>query len=389
MRFYPNVPDVDTAGTLVAWRRFTRNGAIDPCVRPHVRDAWLRSSAHECSPFMARADVLSPVGTIDLLKREARLIEIVSPFLSSLSRAAGAERHAAMLADGSGRVLKIAADELTAADETFPRAGSLLSEAAAGANGIGTALAGGRYVELVGPEHFIEGFHRFTCQGVPLQLSAGVAAGVLSTSVRRLDAARRIRDILFCASEAAECELLSAQLLEAASGGTDPSGILELLRQDVVQRIAITRLHLELAARRIASCADASEVLQTAEQLTQTFRRQAAVWRNLADDGVGSPEPIDVAELVHDFAGLMETESRVASVALVEDRLERVFAVDDVGALSRRLLSALLTAFQGATPGSALRLRTGSADGLTTIAVLGEAANGSPIELRIDAPALH
>jgi hypothetical protein len=40
---------------------------------------------------MPRADVLSPAAeTIELLQREARLIEITAPFLGALSRAAGA-----------------------------------------------------------------------------------------------------------------------------------------------------------------------------------------------------------------------------------------------------------------------------------------------------------
>ena len=211
-------------------------------VRPPIAQAWQRSRTAGCDPYQLRADVLSPTETLALLRAESGLVEIATPFLAALSLAAGAERHAAMLGDVSARVLKIVGDPETMADENFPRAGSLLSEATAGANGIGTALAEGSYVELVGPEHFIEGFHVFTCQGVPLLGLRRESVGVLSMSVRREETAVKVRDILFCASEAAECELLSERLTETLATAESQAHILESLRQDIVQRIAMARL---------------------------------------------------------------------------------------------------------------------------------------------------
>lgn len=356
MRFHLATPPPRADAVLTAWKEFIRDGEIDPAVRPHVRRAWQRSQAHGCSPLLPRAEVLSPEETISLLRREARLVEITSPFLGALSRAAGTERHAAMLGDADGRVLKIVADSLTANDEQFPRAGSLLSEAAAGANGIGTALADGHYVELIGPEHYIEGFHVFTCQGVPLHTAPGEAVGVLSMSVRRIEAADRIRDILFCASEAAECELLSAHFSDRLMQHEGTDAILEALRQDIVQRIASTRFQLEMAARRIASGRSASDLLRDAERLIGRFRRQAGIWRNLVDDSIGSPEPVAVHDLVSEFMDLMQTEARINGVTLGGDRIQQGFAIDDARALTRRLLTVVLDSLQRAARGSALTL---------------------------------
>ena len=309
-----------------------------------------------CDPRLVRADLLSTVETVELLQRESRLIEVATPFLNALSRAAGDDRHAAMLSDGQGRVLKIAGDPLTIEDENFPRAGSLLSEATAGANGIGTTLAEGRYVELVGPEHFIEGFHVFTCQGVPLFETANAPSGALSMSLRRVEAANKVRDILFCASEAAACELLSRRLSEAivTTGGLQT--FLEPLRQDLVQGIAIARLQLELAAHDIASGNDAALSLGDAYQLSQTFRRHAAVWRDLSDQATGSAEPIVLTDLADEFTSLMATEARVTNVTMHHGRMEKVLVLDDRRALSQRLLGAFLTAMQSAQVASEIRI---------------------------------
>jgi transcriptional regulator of acetoin/glycerol metabolism len=351
--------------------------------------AWQRSAAAGCDARQARADVLTADETIQLLRREHRLVAVATPFLGALSRAAGAERHAAMLGDGQGRVLKIMGDPETVADEDFPRAGSLLSETVAGANGIGTALAEGAYVELVGAEHYIEGFHVFTCQGVPLQGLRGEPVGVLSMSVRRQETASRVRDILFCASEAAECELLSERLSETLSLLAPLEQVLECLRQDVIQGIAMARLKFELAAREIAAGADASATLRAAQRLIDKFRREATVWRNLVGQGTSAVEPIALADLVEDFVALLGTEARVAQIDLVWKQAERLVVLDDVQALSQRLLQLFLDAMRAAAPGGVIEIRIGAREGQAAVSLTRVAVEGHRTERTAMAPLLR
>lgn len=370
MRF-PTITDgLAGADVREAWAGFLRTGDVDERhVRPVIQRAWQRSVAAGCDPYQARADVLTADDTIELLRREHRLVAIATPFLGALSRAAGSERHAAMLGDGQGRVLKIIGDPDTVADANFPRAGSLLSESVAGANGIGTALAEGSYVELVGAEHYIEGFHVFTCQGVPLQGVRGEPVGVLSMSVRRQETASKVRDILFCASEAAECELLSERLSETLGLLAPLERILECLRQDVIQGIAMARLRFELAAREIAAGTDASATLRAAQRLIDKFRREAAVWRNLVGHGTSAVEPIALVELVEDFTALLATEARVAQIELVWKRADKLIALDDVQALSQRLLKLFLDAMQRVAPGNAIGIAVFAAEGFATVSL--------------------
>jgi signal transduction histidine kinase len=166
-------------------------------------------------------------------------------------------------------------------------------------------------------------------------------------SVRRIEAAARVRDILSCASEAAECELLSAQLAESLRSPQAARGVLESLRQDMEQRIAATRLHLEMAARRIA-----------------------------------------VADLVVDFLGLLETEARVSGVELVPDRMEPVLAIDDVRALSRRLLNSSLNAIQRSARHGTIHVDTGTAGQQVVIRLRGVGARDKPFECTVQAPLL-
>lgn len=203
----------DRARTLAAWRAFVATGQIPRGeLREHIDRAWRRAHAAGCRPDMPRAERLDPLETAQLLEREADLIAAARPYMSALSRAAGDARHAAMLADRDVVLLDVIGDEATVHDPDFPCPGSRMSEPFAGSNGLGTPIAEGRYVELEGPEHFIEGFHAFTCQGTPLRGADGELAGVLSTSVRSTSASERLREIMLCAAHGIEAELLRRRL---------------------------------------------------------------------------------------------------------------------------------------------------------------------------------
>ncbi len=362
VRFHSLTALPDIAAVKQAWHGFVDRGVLDArAVRPTIRRAWERSAAARCNPLQPRADYLAPAETIALLKREEQLAQIATPFLAALSTASKGERHAAMLTDGNGRLLKSVGDEQTLEDPDFPRAGTLLSEASAGANGHGTALAEGRYVELVGPEHFIQGFHVFTCQGVPLLGPAGTPVGVLGISVRRLEVARRGRDILFCAAEAAECELLAGWLSDQLVRLQQLPDIFGRLRQDIVQGLATSRLQLECAARDVAAGTDGSNSLDAVQRLAKKFRRQAAIWRDLVADAPAFAEPISLADLVEHLLQLLQTEARVAGVEVIWSRAEKVAVLDDARGLSQRLLAQFLEALQEAGQMSTMRVLVGAA----------------------------
>lgn len=389
MLFQPETARLQPDKTRRAWERYVSSGALDTAdVRPLVAAAWQRSAAAGCDARQAKASVLSARETIELLKGEARLIDSASAFLSALSRAAGGERHAAMLGDGHGRVLKIVGDPATMADEAFPRAGSLLSEELAGANGIGTALAQGCYVELVGPEHYIEGFHVFTCQGVPLLSPSGRAAGVLSMSVRRQETAAKVRDILVCATQATECELLAEELSDGLSMPGPFEKVVESLRLDVVHRINLARLRLEQAAHRLAMGMSAEETLRTAQQLVRKFRQAAGVWRNLAGDGANARQPICFADMLDDFVTLLEPLICSSKLSVRWDRVDQTVVLDDAQALSQKVLSVFLDAMQMVLPESELRVSITSSENETLLIISVWGVDGNFRNFRTAAPNL-
>jgi sigma-54 dependent transcriptional regulator, acetoin dehydrogenase operon transcriptional activator AcoR len=147
-----------------AHEQYVSIGKLSPALlREPVFRAWERSHLQGASALRAKAIQLEPLETERLLESKKEIILAAQPYLRALSKAAGSVPHAAMLGDAQAIVLDVKGDEQTVhGPVSVPGPGSLLDEGACGANGIGTPLAEGAYAELVGPEHFIGGFHPFT-----------------------------------------------------------------------------------------------------------------------------------------------------------------------------------------------------------------------------------
>lgn len=165
--------------------RFLETGGVEPGVRPVVRDAWLRSREFEVDPGRLRPQSYDAARADRAGARSRALIEAAEPYLDLVHRTLEDEPHLAALADRDGVILRLVMDEETA--ETAEAAnlfrGACWHEREIGCNGVGTALATGAPVVLLGPEHFQAEYGGWTCIGVPLRDPDGVVVGALDFSV--------------------------------------------------------------------------------------------------------------------------------------------------------------------------------------------------------------
>lgn len=168
-----------------AWKRFTAGMDSEIAVRPVILESWGRSRESEVTP---KAGELEPrrVGAEELDRRVAAagpLVEAADPYLEWIARMLGSARYVVYVVCREGIVVRS-----TAASEALAESWSLLpgydwSEEAMGTNGAGTALATGRPVAVIGPEHYNEGFHDCTCLAAPLREPGGELAGALDVSL--------------------------------------------------------------------------------------------------------------------------------------------------------------------------------------------------------------
>ncbi|MFB2917651.1 sigma-54-dependent Fis family transcriptional regulator [Aerosakkonema funiforme] len=349
---------------LEAGRKYIATGAISAdMLRQEIYRAWERSHLEGANPRTLQADKLSTLDTERLLERQSFLIDAARPYLRVLSQAAGQERHAVMLSEQNAIVLDVVGDEQSVhGPEAVPGPGSLLSEGVAGANGLGTPLAENGYAEIIASEHFIQGFHPFTCQGIPLRNDKKEVMGVLSISVRRPEVGQRLKEILLCASHGIEAELLQKRLEEdvrrVLASQPDDGQALEQLHQDIVQAHHAGRLRLEVVSRLVAGnrFEYALQLLRQAEESIQLFRRRAALWRDLASLEVGAIQPISLTDIVRDLVDLLSTEATIRKIEIFMCFPEEVRVQADPRSLSRRLFREFIQAFDLVGKGGAVRI---------------------------------
>jgi transcriptional regulator of acetoin/glycerol metabolism len=349
---------------LEAGRIYKSMGAIPArMLRSKIYRAWERSHLQGANPYTLQAEKLSPSDTEDLITKNSDLIRVASPYIRMLSQAAGVDRHAVMLSDQQAILWDVVGDKQTVQEtESFPGPGSLLSESVAGANGIGTPLAEADYVEIISAEHFIEGFHPFTCQGIPLRNDKQEIVGALSISMLRPDAGQRLKEILLCASHGIEADLLVANLekhirrvLKSNPNEYQP---LEDLRQDVIQANHAARLKLEVVSRMVAvnRLDYAMQLLGQAEHSIDIFRRRAEIWRTLASFEIGTVQPVSLTDQISNLIDVLSTETAIRQVTILPDWYEPITVFADPRSLLHDLLRYFLQAFDQAGKGGQVQV---------------------------------
>ncbi|ACK69521.1 putative phytochrome sensor protein [Gloeothece citriformis PCC 7424] len=355
---------VITRQALEAARIYRSVGAISTqLLRESTYRAWERSHLQGANPRAMQVEQLSSLELERTVEKQEDLIEAVRPYAQILSQAAGKAHHAVMLSDNRAVLLNLWADDQTLQLDSFPHPGALLSEGVAGANGIGTPLAEESYAEIVGTEHFIEGFSPFTCQGIPLRNQKGEILGVFSISVRSFESSWKLKELFFCACAGIESEFilanLKADLLQVLLCNSNDYQVLEKLQQDLVQAHQSARLRMDLSSRMLLGnrIDYAKQLIQQAEQSIEIFRLRANFWRELAASETGKVKTLSIIDSIRNLIELLATEATIRKVVVVAPPLDDPINITVLeNSFLRRLLRYFLRAFEEAGAGGTVQL---------------------------------
>jgi PAS domain S-box-containing protein len=187
MSIKPPVVDVSRDALVRARERFLEDRSTPiGTVRPSVVASWERSIAYGVDP---RRLVRQTIDERRLAERRAAsrsLVAAATPFVELMTEALCDEPHLVALSDPEGTILLVRAGGDVPSDRleaTNLVEGASWHERDIGCNGIGTCLATGQPVLLIGAEHFQEAYIGWTCIGVPIEDAAGEIVGALDLSV--------------------------------------------------------------------------------------------------------------------------------------------------------------------------------------------------------------
>jgi transcriptional regulator of acetoin/glycerol metabolism len=154
-----------------AWDDFI-SSRREPNIAPVVLHSWLRSrDAFHIDPALKRSPIV--LTEEESRKRRERLepLRLGLPFLEQITEGLRDTQHMLAVCDADGYVLTTIGhprviEEL--AEMNF-RTGGNWNEQAAGTNGVGTALAERRAVQIIGAEHYVEAWQRWVCTAAPIR----------------------------------------------------------------------------------------------------------------------------------------------------------------------------------------------------------------------------
>ena len=191
--------------------------------RPLIMQSWQRCQAMQVNPGtrIASLAITHETELQDILDANELLIRAASPVMSYLIDFFADSGYAVVLSDAQGCLLQVVGDagiirRLTHIDFV---PGGKWSEDAAGTNAIGTTLADGHVVQLLGAEHFCDGWQDLTCTATPIRHPiTGAIIGSLDITANY----RRIRPFLtsFLVASALEVQQELCTLLTTPSIGT-------------------------------------------------------------------------------------------------------------------------------------------------------------------------
>ncbi|WP_179377918.1 sigma-54-dependent Fis family transcriptional regulator [Rhodococcus sp. ACS1] len=135
-------------------------------VRADVLESWQRSRQALGTPT-----AVSSVPHVDDEYLDQELVTMFAAPLARVSEGLADTDLGLVLADAEGRVLQRWFQDRTAAehlDRLGTVRGAVLAEDSVGTNGVGTAAATGRVVQISGAEHFAEFYQQASCTGAPV-----------------------------------------------------------------------------------------------------------------------------------------------------------------------------------------------------------------------------
>ncbi|MFY8089377.1 MAG: hypothetical protein ACOVOG_19305 [Rubrivivax sp.] len=152
---------------------------------PEILDSWVRCM--RAGLDAARGMTPPVVVAADLAQRRERWASVrrlAQGELETLAQQIAGSNYLLAYADPDGVILDLYQDNRFAmsADAAGIVPGSCWSEAVAGTNGLGTALAHGSAVAVTGLEHYFLGLGQISCTAAPVHDASGEVVGVLDAS---------------------------------------------------------------------------------------------------------------------------------------------------------------------------------------------------------------
>ncbi len=203
-----------------AHERGLAGATAQPEVREVIDQSWRRSARAQVDPIGGIAPLVIS-GEEAAARWDDSPLRVAEPILRELLADVGtAGQQVVLVCDAEGTMLWIDGEQgvLDEATAIHLERGSRWSEASAGTNAMGTALAAGHSLQVFSAEHFAVSVHEWTCSAAPVRdPETGEVLGVLDLSGELATAHPHSLGLVEAAARMIEAELRMAAVERAAS----------------------------------------------------------------------------------------------------------------------------------------------------------------------------
>lgn len=313
--------------------------ALSPHLRALVLDSWQRSVASGVDP-----EELARIGLDEELLREVRAAHPLTSVMPVIRRLlVDSATDAGLLvavSDAAGQLLYVegAHDLRSRAEHMHFMPGADWSEASAGTNAPGTALALGRPVQILGPEHLSSRVTPWSCSAAPIRdPDNGAMLGVLDVTGGPDVVSATALSLVRATAAAAEAELRIARLTPRSSSprvsvaaSTRHKPKLSVLgvqsavfdSADLTSRLSLRHSEIVLLMHLSTTGLTADQLavsLSDDDQALVTVRAEISRLRPLLG-------PIEIKSRPYRLSGVITSDVETVRKSLRDDRLRRAVA---------------------------------------------------------------
>ncbi len=195
------------------WQSYVEEGVVLKNIKADVLESWQR-----CEKL--GVDYKSGKGTKvedDVLEKsiynKREMIRLTRPIMENVYEMVKGTSYSVVLTDEKGIIIDLIINsDIKDIHNTINFVkGSLWDEKSVGTNAIGTCLAVDKPIQVIGPEHYCEYHHQWTCSAAPIHNSKGEVIGCFDISGRARDVQTHTYGIAVSSATCIEKQLMIAE----------------------------------------------------------------------------------------------------------------------------------------------------------------------------------
>lgn len=166
------------------WADYVYEGRMSPEVREPVADSWRKCRAANVNPAGGMGKHIDERVLKSVCAANRDLIEIARPVMESVYEIVKKTHYLLVLTDSNGYILETLGDEdiiKRSTDMRFVK-GAFWGNLDVGTNAISLALDYDAPIQTIGPEHYCQSHHDWTCSAAPIHGCFGELVGCINLS---------------------------------------------------------------------------------------------------------------------------------------------------------------------------------------------------------------